>query len=113
MGWQGDAQKIWGQDWIAPISEVLDINRRTIERWRAGEGAPRENLQTELRRLSMHPCARQIGILLRRMANGESLDEIRADIRNYRIAINYIERELGKYNSIAILAARDEIDETD
>ena len=104
--WQEWPQRLWGDDWIAPMSEVLNINRRTIERWRAGEGEPNIGLQTELRRLALRYGARAIGNVLRRMARGETLKEIKADIREHQIATTRIEVELGKYGSIPILASR-------
>ena len=40
LDWEDSAHRLWGDDFIAPMSEVLGINRRTIERWRAGQGEP-------------------------------------------------------------------------
>lgn len=90
--WQQWPERLWGDDWIAPMSEVLGINRRTIERWRAGQGEPNLRLQEELRRLGMHPLARQMGAVLRRMAKGETVADIREDIRAMERAIVQVEK---------------------
>lgn len=113
MSWQSYAQRLWGEDWIAPMSEVLDINRRTIERWNAGQGAPATGIQAELSRLSMRSYSRALGDVLRRMANGESVDDIRRDYREHMAATTVIQSELGKYNAIAILASRHELESED
>jgi hypothetical protein len=87
------------------MAEVLGINRRTIERWNAGNGAPRESIQNELRRLAIYPVAREIGDVLRQMAQGVSLDEIEQGIRNQQVAVRRVRASLGKFDAIAILAA--------
>ncbi len=89
--WQRWPERLWGEDWIAPMSEVLNINRRTVERWRAGQGAPNTRLIGELQRLAMRPEARSIGAVLRRMANGESASDIRRDMRAMELAITQVE----------------------
>jgi len=109
MSWQDHAERLWGEEWIAPMSEVLDINRRTIERWRAGEGGPGHGLKVELQRLALHYNARATGGILRRMASGETLDDIRREIREQAVAIASIQAAIGKYSTIAILAARTEL----
>ncbi len=103
--WQEWPQRLWGDDWIAPMSEVLGINRRTIERWRAGQGAPRLHLQQELRRLALRSEARAIGMVLRRLANGEQLDDIRREVRDMHTALVRVAESVGKFETIAVLAS--------
>ena len=110
VAWKDYAIRLWGDDFIAPMSDVLGINRRTIERWNAGEGAPREGLQAELRRIALRSHARQVGTILRRMARGETLADIRADYRAHMVASTAVEHELGRYNAIAVLANRNEVE---
>lgn len=101
--WQEWPQRLWGGDWIAPMSEVLAINRRTIERWRAGEGAPHPGLQQELQRLAAYAEPRSVGIVLRRLARGETLDDIRRDLRAMQTALTRVAAEAGKYATIPVL----------
>lgn len=98
MDWQDAARALWGDDWIAPLSEMLGANRRTVERWRAGEGEPRvttaETLQMLARRSGAD--ARVMGTILRRIATGESpaaiVDEMNAMTRSLKRAEAMAER---------------------
>lgn len=110
MNWQEWPERLWGHDWIAPMAEVLDINRRTIERWRAGEGEPNIGLQTEMRRLAMHHEARAVGSVLRRLARGETLEDIRRDVRAMQIAITRVSADMGKYGTIPVLAPKEGVE---
>lgn len=111
MDWQDSAQRLWGEEFIAPMSEVLMINRRTIERWKAGEGQPSNGIQVEMMRLAMRAESREIGTVLRRMANGTTLDEIDRDIRNQQVAARRVRTDLGKFNAISVLAAGQEAED--
>lgn len=88
--WQDAAIALWGEDWIAPLSEVLGINRRTVERWKAQEGAPRQMMQDALAMLARRSGAdaRAMGDTLRRMAGGvtpqQIADEMHAITRSLR-----------------------------
>lgn len=95
MSWQDAAEKLWGGDWIAPMSEVLGINRRTIERWRAEEGAPSQQLQDDIAALARRggTDARHIGTTLRRMAGGETVQDIIDDMNATKRALHKIEAE--------------------
>ena len=111
--WQRWPARLWGDDWIAPMSEVLDINRRTIERWRAGEGEPREALQNELRKLALRPEARAVGSVLRRLSRGETLEDIRRDLKAMQIAVDRVaadyrlaECAMSKFETIPALQNR-------
>lgn len=88
--WQKWPQRLWGDDWIAPMSEVLEINRRTIERWRAGEGAPRSQLQEQLQRMSQCNDPRAMGAILRRLARGETPDAIRRELQAMQAALDEV-----------------------
>ena len=105
MTWQSSAAALWGDQWIAPMAEVCRINRRTIERWRAGDGEPNEVIQRDLARLALFPYARQIGDVLRRVANGETLDDVEADCSAIRHATNRVRVSLERYGPLAILAS--------
>lgn len=85
-GWQEAARNLWGDDWIAPLSELIEVNRRTIERWKSGEGEPRQGIQDALVMLARRSGqdARVMGAVLRRMAAGETADEIMAEINAMR-----------------------------
>lgn len=92
-GWQEAAQALWGDDWIAPMAEWADINRRTIERWKAGVGEPRQPLQDRLVAIARRAGtdAQVMGSILRRMARGETADNIRAEIAAMRRSLMRIE----------------------
>lgn len=89
MTWQNDAAALWGEGWKAPLSECWGINRRTVERWSAGNGEPPEALALALaqvrRRYASNP--RIAGALLRRMAAGETADQIQAELSEMRRAL--------------------------
>lgn len=78
MDWTDAAAALWGPDWIAPLSDVWGVNRRTVERWRSGDGAPREPLQAWLIRQASRADAdgRMAGDILRRLARGETAAQI-------------------------------------
>jgi len=82
MTWQDAARALWGDDWIAPLADVLGANRRTVERWRAGEGEPRAATTDLLARLARRSGsdARIMGAVLRRIADGEGPQEIIAEM---------------------------------
>lgn len=103
-GWQDHARALWGDEWIAPMSEVLDINRRTIERWRRGDGAPADVIQRSLARIAQRPDPHLIGDVLRRLARGETCDDIAEDYAARRAALQRVRDMLGKYHSIPVLA---------
>lgn len=90
MDWQDAACALWGDDWIAPLSELLGANRRTVERWRAGEGEPRASTAETLVMLARRSGAdaRAMGTTLRRISNGETaqdlIDEMNATMRSLR-----------------------------
>ena len=109
MSWRCDARKLWGDDFIAPMSEVLDLNRRTVQRWNLGEGEPAQRIQLELRRLASRTQAQALGRVLRRMANGERLEDIASDYRAHVSAAKIIEAERGRYSAIALLASKNEL----
>lgn len=93
--WKNAAFLLWGEEWIAPLSEVMGINRRTVERWKAGQGEPREATRQALCGLARRAGsdARVTGGILREMAAGECADAIRGKINAMKRALVKIEAE--------------------
>lgn len=91
--WQEAALALWGDEWIAPMSEWSDINRRTIERWKAGAGAPRQRLQDRIVTIAERAGddAQAMGDVLRRMARGGSINGIREHIAALQRAVDLVE----------------------
>lgn len=105
IDWQSACEALWGDEWIAPLSEVLSVNRRTVERWRSGEVSIPLHIADDLVRLPrIGEAQRAYGDVLRRMANGEGLDEIEDWVSHYRRATKRAQADIGRYNSIAVLA---------
>jgi len=78
MDWKDAARALWGDDWIAPLSELLGTNRRTVERWRSGDGQPRASTAETLVMLARRSGtdARSMGAALRRMSNGAAAQDL-------------------------------------
>lgn len=107
MSWQSACEALWGDDWIAPLSEVLAVNRRTVERWKSGEIDIPRHIAADLNRLPRIGSAqRAYGDTLRRMARGETLSEIEQSIADQRRAVSRARADVGRFNAIAILAGR-------
>lgn len=78
LDWQDVAERLFGPDWIAPLSEVLGINRRTVERWRSGAVAIPERVAADIADLARRGRDnRNYGVMLRRAASGEDPVTIR------------------------------------
>lgn len=95
MDWQQAARALWGDDWIAPLSEFISVNRRTIERWRAGEGEPSGAIADGLvgvARRSGYDAA-HTGKILRRLSSGETVADITDEIAAMRRSLVRVERE--------------------
>lgn len=106
MNWQSACLGLWGEDWIAPLSEVLEVNRRTVERWKSGEGTIPEHIERDLIRLPhIGTAQRAYGDILRRLARGETMEDVERSIAEQRRAVARVRADLGKYRAIAILAA--------
>lgn len=78
MDWQSECEKLWGRDWIAPLSEVLGVNRRTVERWRSGAvtiPSVVDNLICDAMENVRQP--RVMGAVFRMVAKGARPDDIR------------------------------------
>lgn len=71
LTWEDVCERLWGQDWIAPLSEVLHVNRRTVERWRSGKVEIPDDVERMIVEASPRPMlTRELGDMLRRVANG-------------------------------------------
>ena len=109
--WQFACKALWGDDWIAPLSEVLAVNRRTVERWRSGEVTIPAHIAADLIKLPrLGSATRAYGDTLRRMARGESLETIEQWIADHRRAVARARADVGRYSAIAVLAAGRSID---
>jgi len=102
--WQDAARTLWGDEWIAPLSEVLAVNRRTVERWKAGDQDIRPDIAAELVRLGRRGGARHYGAVLRRLANGETAADIRGELESVKRALMRYEHDISQYRCIAVLA---------
>lgn len=108
MSWQDACQSLWGADWIAPLSEVLDVNRRTIERWRSGEVQIPAHIEADLIRLPrLGSATRAYGDILRRLARGETPEDIETWLAEHRRALARYKADVGRFRAIAVLANRD------
>ena len=103
--WQSACEGLWGTDWMAPLAEVLDVNRRTVERWRAGEVAMPRHIADDLCRLPRIGSAqRAYGETLRRLARGETMDDIEQWIADQKRAVSRVKADIGRYSAIAVLS---------
>jgi phage terminase Nu1 subunit (DNA packaging protein) len=106
MQWQYACEALWGPDWIAPLSEVLNVNRRTVERWKSGEIEIPEHIARDLERLPrLGDATRAYGDILRRLAGGETAADIEQWLTAHRRALARYKADLGKYRAITVLAA--------
>jgi hypothetical protein len=106
MNWRNAAVALWGDDWIAPLSEVIGVNRRTIERWNSGDGQPPDAIVADLIRLPRIGSAqRAYGDLLRRLARGETIEELETDAAKRKRALARLRTDVGRFNAIAVLAS--------
>ena len=102
--WQTSCEGLWGPDWMAPLSDVLGVNRRTVERWREGAVAIPAHISSELVRLPRIGSAqRAYGDMLRRLARGETMDTIESDLADQRRAIHRLRADIGRYSAISVL----------
>jgi len=100
--WQDAARALWGDDWIAPAADVLGINRRTLERWKAGQGGPRPALARDLISLAsgLPEDGRIFGQILRRIALGETPSGIADEIAGMERALRQIKSRDGLLASL-------------
>jgi hypothetical protein len=106
MSWQSACEALWGEDWIAPLSEVLAVNRRTVERWKSGEIAIPSHIASELIKIPRIGSAqRAYGDVLRRLARGETMDDVDQSIADQKRAAARARADIGKFSAIAVLAA--------
>lgn len=96
------AQQLWGDDFIAPMSEVFGVSRRTIERWKAGRGEPPASIREDMARLARRAGAdaRMMGAILRRYAAGATRQDVEAEIMAMRRCLAILERDRIIYTSI-------------
>lgn len=100
--WQAACVKLWGEDWIAPLSEVLGVSRRTVERWRSGDSPISQQLADEIVAASMTAGneARLYGAFARRLANKEWPADLEAWLVAQRRALNAIYSDLEDPDSL-------------
>lgn len=80
--WQIAAERLFGPDYIIPLSAALRINRRTVERWRSGAVQIPEPVRHSLVSLVERGCASPVyGGVLRIMSAGHSITEIQTAVR--------------------------------
>ena len=104
--WQDACEALWGDDWIAPLSEVLAVNRRTVERWKSGEIDMPAHIAAELVKLPrLGSATRAYGETLRRLAGGETMDAIEQWIADHKRAVARVKTDLGRYTAITVLAS--------
>lgn len=105
--WQHICAELWGDDWIAPLSEILRVNRRTVERWKSGAidipSAVIRDLERVYRRVGGY--ARQYGETLRKIAGGQTVEDLQDSISQQKRALNRFEADLQKLDPVAVLAA--------
>lgn len=91
MTWIDEAEKLWGADWIAPLSEVLAVNRRSVERWRSEAQPAPEWLGPALQRACILAGSepRVMGDVMRRLAAGE---DVARRIRAEQIALRKVNK---------------------
>lgn len=105
MEWKNTCEALWGDDWIAPLSEVLRVNRRTVERWKSGEIEPPQSIVAELVRLPRIGSAqRAYGTMLRRLSRGETLRDIEDSVASEKRAFTRLRADIGRYSAISVLA---------
>ncbi|MCB8840235.1 hypothetical protein [Aurantimonas sp. VKM B-3413] len=105
MGWQQVCERLWGSDWIAPVSEVLHVNRRTVERWRSGANPMPPQLQEAIENLGRYSTvSRSYGAVLRRIANGETYEQIVEEMQDTRRALEHWLREKDRGEPLAVMA---------
>ncbi|GGD38310.1 hypothetical protein [Aureimonas glaciei] len=107
--WQQVCQRLWGPDWVKPVSEVLGVNRKTIERWRDGITPIPDAIDEMFLVQQSTPDDRAYGAILRRIANGETPDEIAAEMKLGFDALNRLQAQLDAEDWIASLAARQKV----
>lgn len=100
--WQAACVRLWGEDWIAPLSEVLGVSRRTVERWRSGESPISQQLVDEIVAASMMAGneARLYGAFARRLANGERTLDLAAWLVAQRRTLDLIYSDLDDPDSL-------------
>lgn len=108
--WRKACTRLWGADWIAPLADVLGVSRRTIERWKAETIPIPERIRRDLIDLVIEIDAaadghnetmRVYGSILRRLANGESPDDIRGWILDHVQALDHAVEVRGRYLAIS------------
>lgn len=97
--WRDICQSLWGDDWMQPASDVIGVNRRTVERWRAGHQTVPPAVIAALLSIPMdvgEPVIRAYGRILRQVALNGSLSSIAAYIEVQRHAFGLVSRDLAE-----------------
>ncbi len=88
LGWQEAAVLLWGEDFVAPMSECLGVNRRTVSRWKTGViDIPPEVAMMLTQSTPRQTMTRDLGDVMRRIAGGASVRDVREQIENQGAAL--------------------------
>lgn len=104
--WIRACERLWGPDWITPAAEVIGVNKRTLERAKSGSTSLNPRICADLERLGNQVGAgRAYGDVLRRIARGETPEEIEAYVQEIRHGLARYRSDLRRFTAIATLAA--------
>lgn len=92
MMWTDTCRTLWGDDWIAPAAEFLDVNRRTVERWKSGAVTIPPHVERRVSEIPIPDDPRPFGHLLRRLVRGEEIHDLQDWIDRYQDALDALRR---------------------
>ncbi len=75
--WRDGARRLWGDDWIVPLSEVMGIDRHLVARWASGETPIAPEIANQIIALAdaAHPHTSGVGQIARLIANGHNVGD--------------------------------------
>ena len=110
MDWKQACVSLWGEDWIAPLSEVLKVSRRTVERWKAGTHPIPALIEGDLVALVAELIVREPGTpypaiygeMMRRFSSGESQVEIVESLNLRSDALHDVvtDQSMGRFSAL-------------
>ncbi len=78
MEWDDVAVLLWGEDFVAPLSECLGVNRRTVSRWKTGViDIPSDIRQAIIECTPHQTMTRELGETMRKIAAGDSPSDVK------------------------------------